>query len=845
MAWRETRATWLRLTFFFLCVGLGVAAIVVLRSVVQQVRWTLTSEARALVTADVVVQSTRPFTEEVLARIARAADAAGATASMQLVDTQTMASTTGETGGVRLVELRGVERGYPYYGTLDLQEGRYAHDLLQGHGAVVQPELLALLGIGPGGTFQMAGETFTVRGVIARDRGQRGAIAFGPRVYVDLEALRATSLLGFGSRASHQVLLRVPDEARTAALTETLREDLVRDFASVRSWQTMEDRIGRNLEIAENYLSLVGFAVVVLGGIGVWSVTRVLVQQKIRSVAVLKCLGASGPSVLGISLVQILGLAVVGSLVGLGLAAVGLAAIPAWVLEPLGVTAVSMTGSAAAQGTAVGILVSLLFALVPLLEIRQVKPLLLLRAPTSSAVRRRDWRSVLAGAAIGLMLVIVAVWQAGSIRTGLYVSLGLAVISGLLYVAGLGLVRLTRPLVASPRFAVRHAAISLGRPGNQTRVILMAVGLGCFFILGVRSTQVALVTDLTTGIGQRSPDFVLIDIQADQMAGVQQTLAPFAGVPVRIVPNMRGRVAAVDGTRLQLASPEAVREYGRLSREYGLTFRDHLETNEQVVAGRFWDATGDTASTAAEAGGVDTEVSIEAGAADDGLALGDAIRFDVAGLPIRARVTSVRRVVWEDAESGGFVFVLKPAPAVLRAPHSYVGFLQVSDTQPAAGAELQRQLVRTYPNVSVIDVRDIIATIRDVVDNVTIGITAVGIVTLVGGILILVGAVAMTKFQRIYEAAIYRTLGASSRLVATMLAVEYGLLGLLAGTLGAVGGMGLSYGLTRYLFHIDWQPAPGLLLLGIVGSTAIVSVVGVAASLDVLRRKPLATLRSE
>jgi putative ABC transport system permease protein len=844
MAWRETRATWVRLTFFFLCVGLGVAAIVVLRSVVQEVRGTLTREARALVAADIVVQSTRPFGDDLLARIETMGREGGSTASSRVVDTQTMASTEGDESAVKLVELRGVEEAYPFYGALELDGGvSYSHALLRDHGAVVQPELLVFLGIGQGDTFRLAGETFTVRGVIARDRAQRGGIAFGPRVYVDLADLQATSLLGFGSRATHQVLLRMGEPERTAALTDQLREGLQSDFASVRSWQTMEDRIGRNLETAENYLSLVGFAIVVLGGIGVWSVTRVLVQQKIRSVAVLKCLGASGASVLAVSLVQILGLAATGSIVGLGLAAVALASIPMSMVEPLGVTAVSITPSAAVQGMAVGMLVSLLFALVPLLEIRQIKPLLLLRAHSAGDARRRDWRSWLAGGVTGAMLALVAIWQANSLETGLYVSVAFALIAGVLYATSAGLVRLTRPLVLSPRFAVRHAAISLGRPGNQTRVILMAVGLGCFFIMGVRSTQVSLLADLTAGVSERSPDFVLIDIQRDQVESVQNVLAPYVAEPARIMPNMRGRVVAVEGARLQLDSVEAVRDHRRLSREYGLTFRDRLEANEELVSGEFWP--GGDAATASMTPGIDTEVSIEVDAADDGLSLGDVVRFDVAGTIIAARVTSVRRVAWEDSQSGGFVFVLKPTPAVLRAPHAYVGFVQVRDEQSSAGGGLQRQLVRTHPNVSVIDVRDIIATIRDIVDSVTVGVTAVGIVTLVGGILILIGAVAMTKFQKIYEAAIYRTLGASSRLVAAMLAVEYGLLGSLAGTLGALGGAALSWGLSTHLFNIDWHPAPGLLVAGIVASAVVVSAVGVAASLDVLRHKPLATLRSE
>ncbi len=189
----------------------------------------------------------------------------------------------------------------------------------------------------------------------------------------------------------------------------------------------IEDRLGRNLVTAENYLSLVGFAMVVLGGIGVWSVTRVIVQQKVRSVAILKCLGASSRQILATYMLQVLWLAAGGSVLGLAIAAAVLAAIPASVLQPLGVSAVTITGSAAAQGFAVGLLVSVLFALVPLLEMRLVKPLLLLRADTATSARRADRASRLAGLVTLAALVLVAVWQAGSVRAGLFVSGGLAV----------------------------------------------------------------------------------------------------------------------------------------------------------------------------------------------------------------------------------------------------------------------------------------------------------------------------------------------------------------------------------------------------------------------------------
>lgn len=844
MAWRETRATWTRLVFFFLCVGLGVASIVVLRSLVQQVRAALTHEARNLIGADLVVQSGRPLSGAIAAKISAATTpAAGVTAATDLVETQTMAMPAAGDGAVKLVEVRAVEPAFPFYGQLEIEGGApYSHALLEGHGVLVQPELLAALDVQVGGAIRLAGQVFHITGVIARDRIQRDGIAFGPRVYVDLADLRGTGVLGFGSRATYARLYRVPDAAATTALTDRLRSDLKGETVSVRSWQTFDDRVGENLTTAENYLSLVGFAVVVLGGLGVWSVTRVLVQQKIRSVAVLKCLGASSGSALAISLLQVLALAVSGSLLGLGLAAAALAALPASLLQPLGVSHVGLTASASAQGVAVGVLVSLLFALVPLLEIRDVKPLLLLRAHSSSSSRRRSWRSWTAGVATAAALVLVAMWQANSIRAGAFVSIGLAVAAAILYVASRLLVRLVRPLARSRRPAIRHATISLSRPGNQTRVIVMSVGLGCFFIVGVRATQTTLIHELSTQVGQSSPDFVLIDVQADQIARVRAVAERYARAPVRIVPLIRGRVVSVSGPGANLPNVEAVRARRGLGREFGLTFRDTLEANERITRGRFW--TADAPAPNAP-GGVDTEVSVEEQLLTQaGLSIGDLVTFDLAGVPLRARVTSARKVEWDESQNGGFVFVLRPAPAVSRAVQSYVGFVQIVDAAAARGA-MQRDLVRAAPNVSVIDVRDVIASIRDVVDNITLGVTIVGLVTLGGGMLILVGAVALTKFERVYDAAIYRTLGASTRLIATMLATEYGLLGLLAGLLGAVGGLALSWVLSRYLFHIDWSPLPGLLALSVGAAVVVVCATGLAASADVLIRKPLAALRAE
>jgi putative ABC transport system permease protein len=845
MAWRETRASWSRLLFFFVCVALGVAAIVVLRSVVQTVRTTLTREARELIGADVVVQSPQAWPDDLRQRIEAILADPGVRARTDLVETQTMASPPRGmgTGRVRLVEIRAVEAAFPFYGAPELDGGRpYAHALVAGHGALVQPALLTELGVAVGGQMVLAGQPFTIRGVVIRDRVQRGSgIAFGPRVYVDLADLRSLPLLGFGSRATRELLVRVDAEAVTR-VTEALRLTIRRETATVRSWRTVEDRLGRNLTMAENYLSLVGFAMVVLGGIGVWSVTRVVVQQKIRSVAILKCLGATSGRVLAAYVLQVVWLAAGGSLIGVAGGAAALACIPRSLIEPLGLQQARITASAAFQGLAVGLLVSLLFALVPLLDVRRVKPLLLLRADAVTTARRRDWRRWLVGAAIVAALALVAIWQADSVRAGLYVTGGLAAVGLALAGAGRLLVRAVAPLARSSRFALRHAVISLGRPGNQTRVILLAVGLGAFFSLAVRAVQANLLDEFTLQIGAHSPDLVLIDIQPDQAGGVRALTGPYLREPARLMPFLRARVVGVEGRRVRLPTAADVRRQGELTRDYGLTYRDALQENETIVAGAFW-----SGPLAAERtpDGLDTEVSIEQSVherADVGV--GDLMRFDLGGRVLTARVTSIRRVTWDEAQNGGFVFVFRPGPALEKAPHTYVGFLELR-ADAAAGGALQRDLVLAYPNVSAIDVHDVLASLKEVIDKATLGVTIVGTVTLIGGVLILIGAVAMTKFQRLYEAAIYRTLGAGTRLLASMVAIEYGLLGLLAGVLGAAGALGMSWALARGLFDIRWRPAPGLLAAGIVITAVAVSVVGLSASAEILLRKPLGTLRNE
>jgi putative ABC transport system permease protein len=837
MAARETRSAWRRLLFFFVCIAVGVAAIVALRSVIHSVRDVLNTEARSLVAADVTINATRDWTPAAQEIIDRRLAEANAIARTETVSTPTMARPADETHAVaRMIELKAVQRDFPFYGSLTLEGGQtYSHALLEHHGALVRPEVLTSLGLRVGDPIVIGQATFTIRGLVASEPGRGiGNFSLGPRVFIDFADVPSTGLLGVGSRASRQLLVKVPD-GHIDQLVRALHADLQGEFTSIRSYRSNDDQIGRNFDRAENYLSLVGLIIVILGGIAVSSVTRVFILQKIRSIAVLKCIGARSREVIAIYVLQMMALGLAGSLLGVGLAQLAVGAIPLALGSDSSLLAEAhygVTWSAALQGIGIGLLVSLLFSIVPLLHVRFIKPSLLLRE--ESAPQPRDWVGLAAIAGVAAVLVALTIWQTASLRIGLVVCAGFTGLVVALHWAGRALVAGITPLARSRSFPLRHAVLHLSRPGNQTRVILLAVGLGAFFIVGIRSLQASLLAEFSVQLAEDAPDMFLLDIQKTQADEVRAFLAdPANGVGMsQLLPVLRARVVGIDGRRVQAADADEVRERG-IGREFTITYRDHLESNERIVAGRFWDGPS-----------AEPEVSVERGAAErSGVEVGDTMRFDLLGRVINARVTSIRDVEWRDSRNGGFVFVFRPG-ALDAAPQTFVSPLK-GPADPAVRGRFQHDLVARFPNVSVIDFRDILVEIRDVMGKVTLAISVVGGLVLFSGALILVGAVAMTKYQRVYEAAVFKTLGANTSAITRMLLLEYSVLGALAGLVGSVGAVGLTWGVSRYALEIPWRMFPVEHAAGILLTALLVSAVGVLSSLDILRNKPLVTLRAE
>jgi putative ABC transport system permease protein len=628
----------------------------------------------------------------------------------------------------------------------------------------------------------------------------------------------------------------VPDD-RIEDLVRVLREDFKDDFINTRSYRSTEDQIGRDFDRAENYLSLVGLIIVILGGIAVSSVTRVFIHQKIRSIAVLKCVGARSVQIIAVYILQVMTLGLAGSLLGVAMAQAVIAAIPLALGASTSLLAQArygVTWSAAVQGIGIGVLVSLLFSVVPLLQVRFIKPSLLLR--DESLRRRADWLAIAAVIVVSVALVALTAWQAASLRVGVVVCAGFAGLAVVLHFAGRALVALLAPLANSRSFPLRHAVLHLSRPGNQTRVILLAVGLGAFFIVGVRSLQASLLGEFSVQVDANAPDMFLLDVQKPQVAGVRAFLGDRShGLgEFQLIPVMRARVVGVAGRETTLDSVEDVRRSGMsIGREFTITYRDQLEANERVVEGRFWNSPSS-----------DLEVSVEREIATRArLHVGDTIRFDILGRTVAPKITSIRDVEWRDSRNGGFVFVFRPGP-LDQAPQTFVAPLK-GPAGAADRARFQHDLVERFPNVSVIDFHEILETIRDVMSKVTLAITVVGGLVLFSGALILIGAVAMTKFQRVYEAAVFKTLGANTRTIARMLLLEYGVLGSLAGVIGSLGAVVLTWGVSKYALEIPWRIFAGEHVAGVLLTSALVAAIGVLSSLDVLRNKPLATLRAE
>jgi putative ABC transport system permease protein len=485
------------------------------------------------------------------------------------------------------------------------------------------------------------------------------------------------------------------------------------------------------------------------------------------------------------------------------------------------------------QGITLGVLISLLFSALPLLQVRNIKPKLLLRDENNLALRRLDPAKWLLGALSLAGLLGLAVWQAGSVTVGAIFLGGVAATSLVLYLTAIVLTRLLRMFRSRGPFAISQAVNSLYRPGNQTRIILLAVGLGAFVVLAVQSLQTNLVREFDFTRNQRLPSLFFVDIQKSQVEDLARLIETHIGEKAETIPTVRARISHVNGEPFDFAQRETRQQQGQIGREFAITYRPTMDENESLIDGRWWDAS---------AGDV-PEVSVEEGMATRlKVSPGDSMTFDISGRKITARVANIRKIDLRNTRTA-FVFVFRPG-TLENAPQTFAATV-LKRSSATDRQRLQRDVLDALPNVQIFDLAEIVAAIQKLVSNFVLAISFVGSFVILSGILILIGSIALTKSQRIYENAILKTLGAKRPTLTAILFAEYGLLGLMSGLIGAGFGTLLSFVVSRYLFEIEWEFDPVLTFGGVIATTVIVMLVGAAASFDVLFRKPLSTLRSQ
>jgi putative ABC transport system permease protein len=835
MAWRESRGARRRLALTVLAVSLGGAALVAINSFSANVTASVRAQARTILGADLELRSRRPFPDSIAAVLDSVAATGVPVARVTSFGSMILAPRTGRT---RLFEVRAVRGGFPFYGAVETDPPGLWPALDTARAALVDPALLVQLDARIGDTLAVGDARFVVLGVVTGAPGDVGIeTAVAPRLFLPARYLAETNLLRFGSRARYRAYLRWPDDAAVQRFLNGHHALFERHRIGSDTVAEEEEDLTDALGQLARYLGLVGLVALLLGGLGVGSAVRVFVRDRLDGAAVLRCLGATSRGVLGIYLLQALALGLMGAAAGVALGLAVQALLPLVVSDFLPLTVdVRVDWPTVLAGLVVGAGTAVLFALPPLLELRAVPPLRALRRAFEPDRPRRDAARL--GARVLLLgaLVAVALWQAPTTELGISFAAAVVVTAGVLWLTAVALMRATRRwFPARASYVVRQGIANLFRPQNQTVAVVQAIGFGVFLIATLYVVQRNLVDQLAFDTRPDRPNLVLFDVQSDQTDGVAGLLRERGVEPSSVTPIVPARIAAIDGRGIETlardSSPRAPSRWA-LRHEYRNTYRAGSAGSERVTAGAWWDGP--------RAPGELPRISMEEDVAGElGVTVGERITWNVQGVLIETRIASLRTVEWARFEPNFFVVF---EPGVLEAaPQTWVLLARVEDAQRRA--ELQRDVVAAYPNVSLVDLTLVQRTVDSVVARVALAIRFVAFFSVASGLVILVGALRASRLQRLREAVLLKTLGASGRQVRGILLTEYVAWGTLAALTGVLLAGVAGWALVTRLFELTYR-VPAADLVGVWAVVcALVAAVGFATSLEVLRGTPLATLR--
>jgi putative ABC transport system permease protein len=846
IAWRDLKSAPGKFGFVVLSVAIGVAALVGVRGFSESFRRTLSTEARSLIAGDLSARIFHVPTADDDRKIDAIKQKIPGSRSTWVTETLSMASVPPDPVPL-LVALKAVDpANYPYYGKAVLEPDMSLKQALDGDSAVVADEFLIRLNGHVGQTPRLGGRNFKIAAVLRQepDRISAGA-GMGPRVMISGASLERTGILAPGSRASHRLLLQLPDKLPKGIDTASLRKQLEAALgeAQVIDYREGNPALTEGLDRATAILSLICLVAMVLGAIGVAMAMHAHLEQRMDMLAILKAMGAGSTDLLRIFLLQTLGLGLAGGLIGVAAGVGVMEALPAVFgkLLPVRIT-LEFPWRSVLAGMGTGLLTTLLFCLPPLLDVRGIRPVLVLRRlvePGPEGIGgwfARLWaRRLQLGLSVAVVLALGGIaWAlSDSAMIGTSFAAGLAAALLVLLVLATVTLRTVRMLLNRVRLrlpsSLRHGLANLYRPGNQSAAVLAALGTGVMLILAVYLMQASLLREIRETASPTLPNVFLIDVTTDEVAGVRAFFQHQAGVTqtLDLMPGIMGRFVSLNGKTVEQLKDKHYPRYLLQSAE--LSWSDAPPAGDKITQGKWW------------TDGSAQEVAIGEGAARRlDLSVGSQVEIETASSGVhKLKVAALYKA---DGEHIGarIPFVLPSGQLKNDAATWYGG----AHLDPRQIPTMERAFFLAYPTVTVINIADVLTRIETVVDQITVVIRFLAGFSIFAGLTILASSIASTRFRRMREAVVLKTLGATRMRIVRTFSVEFSVLGLLAGLVGVI----FANLLTRVIlhrmqvgFHIEW-PAAGVAL---VGTAILATATGWIASYRILGLRPLEVLREE
>lgn len=831
MAWRDGKASGKKLSLFMASIVLGIAAVVSIQSFGDNLKKNIALQSKSLMGADFIIDSGHPPNE----KVSHIIDSLGG-ANASEIGFASMAAFP-KTGAAKLVQVRGINGNFPFYGKLETDPEDAASTYQKRNAALVDATLMLQLGLAPGDSIKIGAVSLPIAGALKSVPGSTAVFSsIAPPVIIPQKSIEATGLVQTGSRIDYKYYFVADPKRDMEKLDSDLDPILDAEDADLDTHLSTSQRMGRRYENFEKFLNLVAFIALLLGCVGIASAISIYIKEKLRAIAVLKCIGATRKQTFLIYLIQIGCMGLLGGIIGTVIGLFLQQLFPLFLQDLLPVDVqISFSVQPIIMGLLLGISMSVLFALYPLIKTLYISPLQALRIQEETPLGSKK-AGIAVVALIFVFIFLFSLWLLGNWRYSLGFVAGIIVcFSVLAGIAHLFMQAIKRFFPSSWGFISRQSLLNLFRPQNQTLILILAIGVGTFLISTLYFTKDLLLAQTAVETESGSLNMILLDVQTEQNKAVAKQVTT-RGLPiVDNIPIVTMRVAEIKGRSVNEIRQDTTSKVNGwiLSHEFRTTYRDSLISSEVLQEGEW---IGEITQTQV------VPISVSNNFAEDAkVKLGDEITFNVQGLPLNTIVKSIRSVDWSRMQLN--FSVVFPTGVLEQAPQFRVLTTNVPDEKTSA--ELQQALVKEFPNVSIIDLRQVLSVIQSLLNKISWLINFMAFFSILTGIIVLIGAVRTSKYQRIRESVLLRTLGARSNQILKILALEYTYLGILGSLSGILLSLMSSSLLAWQVFETSFVPSLFPFLVLFPGITILVLIIGLVNSMGVLNKPPLEVLRQQ